>query len=150
MDNLPLLRDIHLPEEGISFFPPAVGWWLIPLLLLSVYLLFVVIRHLKRASAKIYARHLLKPLKQKYDIATAAKISEILRRICLRKYPEAVSCFGDEWLVFLRHKAKANLSEKAGDLLKNAPFLPADNKDYSKEDVDDLWLFCYEWIGENL
>ena len=27
-DNLPELRDIHLPE-GISAFPPAYGWYVI-------------------------------------------------------------------------------------------------------------------------
>ena len=26
--NLPELRDIHLPE-GVSAFPPAYGWWVI-------------------------------------------------------------------------------------------------------------------------
>ena len=27
-NNLPELRDIHLPD-GVSAFPPAYGWWVI-------------------------------------------------------------------------------------------------------------------------
>lgn len=28
MDNLPELRDIHVPD-GVSAFPPAYGWWVV-------------------------------------------------------------------------------------------------------------------------
>lgn len=44
--NLPELRDIHLPE-GVSAFPPASGWWVILggiLLLLLLTELFLIVR----------------------------------------------------------------------------------------------------------
>ena len=44
--NLPELRDIHLPD-GVSPFPPAYGWWVIlgsVLLLLVLTELFLIIR----------------------------------------------------------------------------------------------------------
>ena len=34
-DNLPELRDIHLPD-GVSAFPPAYGWWVVLLAILSI------------------------------------------------------------------------------------------------------------------
>lgn len=150
MNDLPLLRDIHLPDEGISFFPPAIGWWLIVLFLVSVVFIYKIVGWLRRTSAKLYARHLLQPLKRGHDIKSAVKMSEILRRICIRKYPEAVAYFGDEWINFLLKKSHKTLSSQTADLLKNAPFMPEDSNNYTAKDVDDLWLFCYEWIGENL
>ena len=56
--NLPELRDIHLPE-GVSAFPPAYGWWVILggiLLLLLLTELFLIVR---RKSKKRYALYLL-------------------------------------------------------------------------------------------
>ena len=40
MDNLPELRDIHLPSDGVSIFPLAYGWW--GLLLLAIAMIFAV------------------------------------------------------------------------------------------------------------
>ena len=39
-DNLPELRDIHLPE-GVSFFPPAYGWYVI---VITVILCVVMVK----------------------------------------------------------------------------------------------------------
>ena len=95
MDNLPELRDIHLPDEAISFFPLAYGWWVLLLLIVAAVILFKIIGIIIRKSAKIYARKLLTGLQPHYNTASIVKMSEILRRICVRRYPEAVSLFGD-------------------------------------------------------
>jgi len=150
MDTLPELRDIHLPSEDISIFPIAYGWWYV----LAGIVLFVagiyVVRWIMRTSALLYARHLLKPLKVENDIGAAVKMSEILRRICVRKYPEAVALADNQWIEFLNSKTKTPLKGKAAELLKNAPFVPEDSRIYTHADVADLWLFCNRWIGENL
>lgn len=86
--NLPELRDIHLPE-GVSAFPPAYGWWVILggiLLLLLLTELFLIVR---RKSKKRYALYLLAHVRQENAVAAALQMSEILRRICVYKYKEA-------------------------------------------------------------
>ena len=150
MDNLPELRDIHLPLEKISAFPPAYGWWLIVLVIAGLIALYYAAVVIRRTSAKIYARYLLKNLQNKNTLLTAVKISELLRRICIRKYPQAVGLSDKEWINFLNAKTKHPLQEKAAELLKNAPFMPQDSLLFEADDVKDLWNFCYHWIGENL
>lgn len=150
MDNLPELRDIHIPTEGISMFPLAYGWWGILLLVVMVFILIKSVIILRKTSARIYARKLLLPLKDSYELSAAVKMSEILRRICIRKYPDAVSLFGDEWVKFLNNKSKYKLDEKSAELLKNAPFMHELPNNYTKEDLNSLWNFCEVWVGENL
>ena len=38
MDNLPELRDIHLPSTDISVFPLAYGWWLVLATIVAIVL----------------------------------------------------------------------------------------------------------------
>ena len=150
MDNLPELRDIHLPTEGVSVFPLAYGWWIV---LFAILLLFVFIKFIiwiRKNSKKLYAKYLLEKNANGNSIQDAVSMSEILRRICLNRYPEAVSLVGNEWIDFINSKTQNKLSEKSSNLLKDAPYIPTDTKMYTEEDVKDLRIFCFEWIGENL
>lgn len=55
--NLPELRDIHLPE-GVSAFPPAYGWWVILggiLLLLLLTELFLIVRRKSKNAMLVSA-----------------------------------------------------------------------------------------------
>ncbi len=150
MDNLPELRDIHLPTDGVPLFPLAYGWWFLLLAVISLIILIRLIVWIRRTSARIYARKLLSRLQNSYNLAAVVQMSEILRRICVRKYPQAVALVGDEWIKFLNDKSKHILDNETSDLLKNAPFMPADSDLYSKEKQQKLWRFCYDWIGDNL
>ena len=150
MDNLPELRDIHLPTDGIPFFPLAYGWWLLLLAIISLIVAIKLFVWIRRTSARIYARKLLSRLQNVYNVEAVVQMSEILRRICVRKYPEAVALMNDEWITFLNGKSKHVLDEETSELLKNAPFMPKDSHLYSKEKQQKLWRFCYEWIGDNL
>ena len=149
MDNLPELRDIHLPDS-IPFFPLAYGWWGVIVFVAGLFILYRIGVYLWRKSARIYARRVLFSLKGDTGLESAVKMSEILRRACVRKYPEAVAKTGDEWLQFLNLKSKNPLQGTAAELLKNAPFMNIKEKaDYS-EDMEKVWRFCYDWIGANL
>lgn len=94
MDNLPELRDIHLPSDGVSIFPLAYGWW--GLLLLAIAMIFAVkiICWFRKNSKRIYALYLLKKNASENSASAAVKMSELLRRICISRYPEAVSYSG--------------------------------------------------------
>lgn len=149
-DNLPELRDIHLPVEGVSFWPLAGGWWG---LLVGIIALFVLIKTwfwLRRKSAKLYAEHLLKNIENQTDLSAAVKISEILRRACIRKYPEAVALSGDEWIAFLNTHTKQKISPTLAELLQNVPFMPENTSHIERTKIRRLWQFCRTWIGENL
>lgn len=80
----------------------------------------------------------------------AVQMSEILRRICVYKYPEAAALSGRAWIEFLNAHAGTALSGQAAELLINAPYVPADAESYHSADLEALRRFCYVWIGENL
>ncbi|MBR3675942.1 MAG: DUF4381 domain-containing protein [Alphaproteobacteria bacterium] len=149
MDNLPELRDIHLPDS-IPFFPLAYGWWGVIAFVIGVFILYKVGVYLWRKSARIYARRILLSLKGDIGLESAVKMSEILRRACVRKYPEAVAKTGDDWLQFLNLKSKYPLQGTAAELLKNAPFMNIKEEVDRAEDMEKVWRFCYDWIGANL
>lgn len=148
MDNLPGLRDIHLPDGGVPFFPLAYGWWSILAFLAAAFIAYKVLRYLWQQSAKLYARRILLSLKDDTDLAAAVKMSEILRRICVRKYPEAVAKSGEEWIEFLNTKSKWPLTGTAAILLRDAPFMVKPS--FKVDDMPTVWRYCYDWIGANL
>ena len=149
-NNLPELRDIHLPDADISWWPIAYGWWVILLGLVLAALMFEVFVYLRRKSKKRYALRLLDNVMSANIIAAAAQSSEILRRICVFKYPKATALFGQEWIAFLNSHAPKPLPKKAAELLLNAPYIGENSQTYSENDLRDLQKFCQSWIGENL
>ena len=147
--NLPELRDIHLPD-GVSLFPPAYGWWVIlgsVLLLLALIELFLILR---RKSKKRYALYLLQHIPQDNIAAAALQISEILRRICVFKYKDAAVLYGSAWLDFLNQHSKNKLGEQAAKLLLDAPYMNPESVSYTQQDLERLRQFSTRWIGENL
>src|SRR5512134_2522616 len=83
--DLPL-RDIHIPE-AISWWPRAVGWWLILVLMpLLVGILYWLYQRLTRKTALKTARKLLKALKNDPsldDLAKLVQLSALLRRVAI-------------------------------------------------------------------
>lgn len=148
-DNLPQLRDIHLPPD-VSWWPIAYGWWLIVALVVLGGCLFHLIKYLRKKSKKLYAIHLLKNIQNDSAVLAISSMSEILRRICIYKYPQAVALTGKEWESFLLSKTKAVVSDKAKEILLNSPYMPKDAKGISSQDVEEVRRFCASWIGENL
>ena len=148
-DNLPELRDIHLPD-GVSIWPPAYGWWFILAAVILIWFSGRLFSFLRLKSKKIYAGRLLRETAFEKPVVAAAKMSEILRRICVVKYPQALSLSGKEWTDFLSLHAREALSEKMANLLQNAPYMPEDDDKVTDEDLKNLKDFCERWIGENL
>ncbi len=148
-DNLPELRDIHLPD-GVSAFPPAYGWWVILATIFGAIALFYLLKFLRSTSKKLYARHLLKRLDNLDVVPAAVGMSELLRRICVAKYPEAATLSGQKWLDFLNAGSKIKISGKPAELLLIAPYLPKEEKRFKQADAIVLKSFCQSWIGENL
>lgn len=149
MDNLPQLRDIHLPPE-VSAFPPGYGWLVIAAVLMSAFLFYRLFKLWRQKSKKFYALRLLDKSKS-CSVKSAREISRLLRRICLYKYPAAASLTGQSWLEFLNARSRIKLSGMAAEILIFAPYVP-DQKTLklSCADFQKLWVFTRQWIGENL
>lgn len=148
-ENLPELRDIHLPLD-VSPFPIAYGWWLILAGIILVVLMAQFALYVRRYSKSRYALKLLRNVSTLNAVYAAQQMSEILRRICVLKYKEAAALPGKEWLNFLNQHSKNKLNGNAAELLLNAPYIPDDSQTYSSEDAEKLRNYCQSWIGENL
>lgn len=147
-NNLPDLRDIHLPADAVSFWPLAYGWWVILFSALFVLIGFLFIRFMLRKSKKRYALRLLSSLSSS-ERNNIVKMSEILRRICVYKYPQAATLFGQNWIDFINGRCSDNLSAASAQLLLNAPYSRPDSS-FAPQEVENLKRFCILWIGENL
>lgn len=148
-DNLPELRDIHLPETTNFLWPIAYGWWLIAGTILGIIILYYAFSYYKRKSKKHYALKMLSKLDIN-NFSSAAKMSEILRRICVYKYPQAAALFNDEWLEFLNSHSNSKLESSTAVLLLNAPYMSPQKTNTNLRDMQKLLDFCRKWIGENL
>lgn len=148
-DNLPELRDIHIPQD-ISNFPLGYGWLVILGILLGSFILYKITRLAVVKSRKIYTLKLVKNIPLANVQKSASKISEILRRVCVYKYPEATVLSGNDWIDFVNSKSKTKLNDKIAGLLVNAPYMPKNSTTYSIDDLAKLKIFCSKWIGENL
>lgn len=150
MDNLPELRDIHLPTESISVFPLAYGWWAVlgTIIVLCLFIWLIIL--IRKQSKKLYAKYLLNKFAKENNLKSAVAMSEILRRICLKKYPKAVALSGKNWTDFLLSKSKNNLKEKSLILLQTAPYRSENDAFFEPQDIIDLREFCFKWVGENL
>lgn len=148
-DNLPELRDIHLPLE-VSPFPIAYGWWLILAgVILGIFLVQFAL-YLRRYSKSRYALRLLRNISTLNAVYAAQQMSEILRRICIFKYKDASVLLGQEWIDFLNNHSKNKIDGTTAELLLNAPYLPAESLTYNTDEAEKLRLFCQAWIGDNL
>lgn len=153
MNNVPDIKDIQLPD-GVSIFPIAYGWWIVLGGLLFLFLFVKLIIWGIKTSKKHYALKQISQISTVNPIHTAVQLSELLRRICIVKYPEARSFYGEQWLEFLKQHATAALPDNCAYLLANAPFMDQYSQAYSEKygeaDAEALKLFCKQWVGENL
>ncbi len=148
-ENLPELRDIHIPS-GVDWFPPAYGWFVIGLAIILLPFIFRLIKNLRTKSRKMYALHLLNRISPTKIVPAAVIASELLRRICVYKYPEAAAMAPTEWLNFLNNHCTKKIVPRAGMLLSDAPYIAKNSTIYTSNDFENLRDFCRKWIGENL
>jgi hypothetical protein len=135
VQHLPL-RDIHLPE-AVSWWPPGLGWWLLPPLLGA--LLWVVWRlgrywRLRRRAGALRRAALreLDAVEADYRASGDARlalaaISVLLKRFALSIAPrsQVAALTGQRWLQWLRQRCDAPVfAGPATTALLEQPYQP--------------------------
>ncbi len=156
MNNNPLteLKDIHLPTDP-SFWPPAIGWWLVLIMTFILTILTLVSiwiwkrRAAKRAALKELSRIKLIFYRNKNHHLLAKEISMLLRRAAITAFPEksAASLTNDTWIEFLNAKSDAILfSKDIKHIIAEAPY----RSDCQPFDDSLLIAQTEKWLRSNL
>lgn len=146
------LRDIHLPHP-VSWWPLAIGWWIVLVLSILVIGLCVWLylrRQRRRLSACYMARVELAEVRKRYlqhdDFRLlASDISILLRRLSISAYPreESASLTGERWLQHLdRPLPEKPFTSGAGRILIDAPY----RREVRMDEIDPLFKLCETWI----
>lgn len=125
--NGPALRDIHVPP--VSWWPPAIGWWLLAVLVLvaMVVSVWLALRCRRRLHPRRAARRELEMLathfaRDRDARALAAGVSKLLRRIALIIEPAAAARDSIQWRVFLASRAPGAFDDAQLATLVEAPY----------------------------
>ncbi len=144
------LKDIHLPE-AVSWFPPALGWWLLVLCLpLVTAFLYWLYKRLTRQTALKSAKKILATIQQDRLGDNHKKLSELsvlLRRVAISLNPraEVASLTGAAWLAFLDSSLKdAPFSQGIGQCLSYAPY---QKTPLTETQMNALIALCANWLN---
>jgi len=151
MNELPL-RDIHLPDP-VNWWPLAIGWWLLPLLIMLIsFAIYKFIKYKKQNRKIAYKKIALnefRSIRLQYkkngnSAELIRAISALLRRIALSYLPREniASLTGEQWIKQLNQLCSQNIfTTEIASQLENAPYMPESNIDNKK-----LLATCESWI----
>ncbi|HEX5056317.1 MAG TPA: DUF4381 domain-containing protein [Gammaproteobacteria bacterium] len=152
MNAQPLpLRDIHLPD-GVSWWPPAPGWWLLLALLLGAAIALWYWRRRGSVRWSLYRQALqeLERIENGFgqkdnERLVLENLSVLLRRVAVSRHPrtQVASLTGPRWLEFLDSvSGGTGFSGGPGRILADAPYNPALRTD----NIPDLIDLCRRWL----
>jgi hypothetical protein len=153
MDNkataLAQLKDIHMPAS-IGWWPLAPGWYLLGLLIILIVLSVFLggLRYYHQNRAKRQALSVLERYQKDYlnhanSQLTAARLSELLKRVALVYYPRTrvASLQGQAWVDFLNATASHCDFTVVREHLINTPYQPPKSCDLTALfDLVKLWI----------
>lgn len=150
-NNMPL-KDIHLPEV-VSWWPPAIGWWL----LLGLIIILLITFQLWKKRCVYYtaikiATSELDSIKSRFkdhqnNQQLLSELSILLRRVYISYYPreDIAQLIGDAWLERLdAHLPEQPFTKGTGKILAYGPY--QNNHKHHDLNTDDLLQLCGEWI----
>lgn len=146
--DLPL-REIHLPD-AISWWPLALGWWMMLGILLLFLIALLVIRHFQKPTLKKHAAKELSAIEHMFQSGQDATrclsaLSMFLRRVVLsQNHPaETAGLTGTAWLKLLdRSLDEPEFSQGAGQILLTGPY----QSNVEKGAVIQLIQLCHKWV----
>lgn len=149
MTNSLPLRDIHLPD-GVSFWPPAPGWWLLLALVIALAILLPkLIRYLKQPKLNKLALSDFSRIQQQFQQHQNAQqlaqaLSSLLRRIALSYLPreQVASLTGEAWQQqLLSINPQHPLANDFLNTLNSAAYGPN-----AELDAQQLLQPCEQWL----
>ena len=165
------LRDIHLTDQlehladTVSWWPPAIGWWVLLFLLMTLLYIGVMrwLRYRKNsnAAAVAEARQILQAITMDYRKngklgVLISAISALIRRLCISLFPRehTANLLADDWLLFLDKTMAKNpndltahdkpFSQGIGRVLSTGPY----RRNPEGADGEQLLLLCQQWISQ--
>ncbi|MGK0398145.1 MAG: hypothetical protein ACJA0I_000435 [Gammaproteobacteria bacterium] len=152
MNELPL-KDIHLPE-GVLWWPPAPGWWVLGILLILFLLLLPRLwRWLRYKPVKSLSLKEFYLIRKNYQLQkdrkqTLQAITALLRRTVISKCGRIghAGVVGDEWINQLNQISNKDcFTQVQCELLKHGRYQPV-IQSQNKADIDSLLHSCENWI----
>lgn len=154
MDNQALanLNDIMMPEP-ISWWPMAIGWDVVALLILAGITLMVSYggRYYYHQLPKQQALKLLKQYQLNYQhhqdsVLYSASINALLKRVALAYFgrTKVAGLYDQAWLEFLNQTANNINVNNVGNLLLVLPYV----KSADNIDLQPLFTFAHAWIKQ--
>jgi len=131
------LKDIHEPA-AISAWPPAIGWWILPVIVFLLVLIIIkIIRTKRRPNYKKIALVELKNIETNYQIQknsheTTGEIALLIRKAMVAKYgnQQVAGMIDGEWLNKLDTISRTSLfSNGPGQVLVTVPYAKESNVD---------------------
>ncbi len=151
------LADIHLPQV-VSYWPPAVGWWLLAIALITCA--YLLIRKLVRYNRlRKICNHALTELERCYQnyagtssqetgalkLRYVNEFNSVIRRVALYHFPQAkvASLGGAAWVDFIREKGDSSqLDDNIAAALSYGRF-----QTQCEVDVDAMNSLGQQWIA---
>ena len=144
------IKDIHLPES-ISWWPPAIGWWILTLLIpVTIAILIWLYKRITRKTAIRVAKKYLAAIKQdiaRDDFQKLCDLSVLVRRTAISHYPrsETAGLVGKQWLAFLEKPMNdKRFSAGIGQLLIETPYRKSGTEDLQ---ISELIRLCEDWLN---
>jgi len=156
-DLLARMRDIHeLDMDKVSWWPPAIGWWLLAMAVTGLlFLLWWGFRNLRAYPPGTWhrdARNQLLALKklsrQLSPEQSLRELSELLRRIAVTRIgrEQAAGLNGEDWLAWLQQQDPAQFSwQEKARILITVPYAPPGHVTVSQDQVIALINAALHW-----
>jgi len=148
------LRDIHAAPPP-EFWPPAPGWWVLALLLISVTVFAALWLH-RRYRGFRRRQRILRELDRLRDVDAnrdsaefIRAVSTLLRRVALLRFARrrVAPLSGADWLRFLDDTGgNGEFSTGVGQILAHGPYVPA----APEVAAERLLLLAESWMKQNL
>jgi len=157
------IQDIQLPAAA-SGWPPAIGWWLLALLIIGSVIGAAVL--LKRYQKKWgYRKAALALLKTEYKqwqhqsaedtaltVKTLQNMLAILKRTAITAYPDAnlSGMYGVQWIQALNQQTSAPcFTETLENIVIEQQYKTESTIDHSTIDISLIYSNCQQWIKQH-